>query len=291
MILLFAYSTAFSQSQTQTQTDEAPPDTEIFLIPFHENEIKIDQIRNITNRKGYDNQPFFFPDGGKLFYTSIRDSEQADIYLYDLATQKTTRITQTEESEYSPTVMPGGNYFSTVRVEKDGTQRLWKFPIAGGEPVLIFTEIKPVGYHTWLNSNAAALFILGEPPTLQMADIATGKAKVIASNIGRGMSKIPGKQTLSFVLKQSETNWTVQEWDPASGRMTPVATTLRDCEDIGWTPDGVLLMASGSKLFRLSAQNKEWLQIADLESAGLSRITRIAVSPNGDWIAVVSEQR
>jgi dipeptidyl aminopeptidase/acylaminoacyl peptidase len=298
LILILIGSFAFAQTQTQSQTqsqpqtDEAPPDTEIFLFPFDGNAIKVDQIRNITSRKGYDNQPSFFPDGQKLFYTSIRDSKQADIFLFEIANQKTTQITSTEESEYSPTVMPDGKFFSTVRVEKDETQRLWKFPIGGGgaRPELILREIKPVGYHAWLNSNSVALFILGEPPTLQVADVTSGKARTVASNIGRGMSKIPGKQSLSFVSKETETKWTLKEWDPSTGETKELATTLPESEDIGWTPDGTLLSASGSKVYRLSAE-KQWEEIADLAAKGLSRITRIAVSPKGNWIAIVSETR
>ena len=43
----------------------------------------------------------------------------------------TTRVTNTPESEYSPTVTPDGAHISVIRVEADGTQRLWRFTIDG----------------------------------------------------------------------------------------------------------------------------------------------------------------
>jgi len=39
---------------------------------------------NITNNAGYDNQPSFAPDGGSLFFTSIRGGATTDIYRYDI---------------------------------------------------------------------------------------------------------------------------------------------------------------------------------------------------------------
>jgi len=68
------------------------------------------------------------PDGHGVLYTSIRN-KQADIYRYDLQSGATTQVTNTAESEYSPTLMPDRKNISVVRVEADGkTQRLWKFP-------------------------------------------------------------------------------------------------------------------------------------------------------------------
>ena len=41
------------------------------------------------------------------------------------------RVTNTPESEYSPTVTPDGAHISVIRVEADGTQRLWRFTLDG----------------------------------------------------------------------------------------------------------------------------------------------------------------
>ncbi len=139
---------------------------------------------NITHREGYDNQPSFTPDGRAILYTSIRDG-QADSWRYDIALETLTRITTTPESEYSPTVMPSGTTFSAVRVEADSTQRLWSFDLDGDNPQILLHDIKPVGYHAWADASTLALFVLGQPPTLQLADVTSGTARVMASNIGR----------------------------------------------------------------------------------------------------------
>src|SRR5687768_13073886 len=161
VLLSIFVSIAFPQSQTQTQSQPAaPPSTDIFLFPLENGKIEVAGSRNITNRMGYDNQHHFLPDSKKLFLTSIREDEQADIFLYEIGTASAKRLTNTAESEYSPTLTPDGHFFSTIRVEKDGTQRLWKFPLSGGNPVLILEQVKPVGYHAWIDPNSLALFIL-----------------------------------------------------------------------------------------------------------------------------------
>src|SRR5881394_3042302 len=105
---------------------QQPPSTDIFLAPLsiEDGRPVIGSPVNVTNRPGYDNQPSFTPDGHALLFTSIHDDGQSDIYRYDLATKEITRVTNTPESEYSATVMPGNQRFSVVRVEMDSTQRL-----------------------------------------------------------------------------------------------------------------------------------------------------------------------
>src|SRR5688572_4596824 len=98
-----------SQTQPQTQTQSqpaAPPSTDIFLFPFENGKIIASGMRNITQRKGYDNQPHFLPDSKNLFFTSIGEDEQADIFLYDIRSATAKKITNTPESEYSPTLTP-----------------------------------------------------------------------------------------------------------------------------------------------------------------------------------------
>src|SRR5262249_864272 len=137
---------------------------------------------NITKRAGYDNQPYFIPSGKELFYTSIRKDEQADIYKYDLTKKSEIPFTNTPESEYSPTLTPDKRFISVVRGEADKKQHLWRFPLSGGKPEILIPSVEPVGYHCWLSSNTVALFVLGEPPTLQIVNLSGGKPAVIAKN-------------------------------------------------------------------------------------------------------------
>jgi WD40 repeat protein len=282
---------AAARSQTPSPSPAATPGfSDIFIVEVKNERdgMRFGRPVKITTFAGYNNQPSFLADGRSILYTSIRNN-QADIYRYDLRSATTSQITNTPESEYSPTLMPDGKSISVVRVESDGTQRLWKFPLAGGTPSLILEKIKPVGYHLWIDDHTLALFILGKPNTLQIVDTRTGKAETFAENPGRILRRIPHQNKFSFVHKISDREWTIKEFDLRTHTSASLTATLPGVEDYAWLPSGTLLMAKDSKLFSLvPLRGKTWEEIGDFSKAGLKGITRIAVSPKGDRIAIVA---
>jgi hypothetical protein len=283
---------AAAAAQTQTPAPaQAPPSTDIFLVDLKQQRGSLSAVKvaNVTSRAGYDNQPVFVDGGRSILYTSVREDGQADIYRYTIAARTHARLTETKESEYSPTPMPDGRHISVVRVEADSTQRLWKFPAGGGAPSLVLEAIKPVGYHAWVDAQRVAVFILGQPNTLQLADLRTGKAEVIIESAGRSLHMVPAGEKLSFVHKVSEKEWWIKALDLKTRAVTPVTRTLAGSEDFAWTAQGVLLMANGPKLFKLDpAKDKDWQEVADFSHAGVGQITRLAVSPKGDRLAIVA---
>ena len=292
-LIIFGLGAA-ARSQTPSPSPAATPGfSDIFIVDV-KNEgggRRFSQPVKITTLAGYNNQPSFLPDGRGILYTSIRD-KQADIYHYDRRSGATSQITNTPESEYSPTLMPDGRNISVVRVEANGTQRLWKFPLKGGEPSLILENIKPVGYHLWIDDHTLALFILGakgQPNTLQIVNVPTEKAEVVAENPGRILRLIPHQNRLSFVHKISDQEWIVKAFDLKTRKVATLIKTFPGVEDYAWTPAGILLMAKDAKLFKWNTTvDRDWQQIADFSQAGLKRITRISVSPKGDRIAIVA---
>jgi hypothetical protein len=117
--------------------------------------------------------------------------------------------------------------------------------------------VKPVGYHAWADDHTLALFVLGQPATLQIADTRTGTARVIARDIGRSIQRIPGStpvSSISFVQRERSgdtATFVIKELDPATGATTVLipavaGSTEADC---AWTPDGTLLMVKGGVLY------------------------------------------
>jgi rhodanese-related sulfurtransferase len=281
-----------AQTATPSPTP-TPPATDIFLVDVatENGEMKFGRLIRITDWNGYNNQPFFLPDGKGLLYTSIRADKQADIYKYEIASRATARVTETPESEFSPTLTPDGKFISVVRVEADSTQRLWKFPLAGGRPILILEKTKPVGYHTWIDENTLALYVLGNPNTLQLVDVRTAKAEVLAENIGRTLRLIPHQSKLSFVHRISDQEWIIKALDLKTHQITSLIKTLPGSEEYAWSPSGVLLMAKDSKLFVWKSGNDpDWKEVWDFSSAGLKGITRIAMNRSGNQIAIVARR-
>jgi len=248
---------------------------------------------NITDRPGYDNQPSFSDDEHGIFFTSVREDAQADIYRYDISTKRITRITTTApESEYSATSIEGGRAISVVRVERDSTQRLWRFPLDGGTPTVIVERVRPVGYHAWADDHTLALFVLGSPNTLQLADTRTGKSDTIATNIGRSLHRIPATHRVSFVRKVAPAEWWIESLDPPTRKTTRLMRLPEGVEDYAWLPNGSVVCGRDSKLLWWSGKGgDEWREIADLAQAGVKGITRLAVSPRGGQLAFVADGR
>jgi WD40 repeat protein len=293
LYLLGSLVVATAQTPSPSPTPAAaPPASDIFIVEVtsHNGKMNLGLPVKITSWVGYNNQPSFTADGQSILYTSIRD-KQADIYRYDIRGQATTQTTKTPESEYSPTLMPDGKSISVVRVEADGTQRLWKFPLAGDAPALILEKIKPVGYHLWIDDHTLALFILGKPNTLQLVDTRTEKAETIAENPGRILRRMPHQNKFSFVHKISDKEWAIKAFDLKTRTSASLIATLPGVEDYAWLPDGTLLMGKDSKLFAVvPLTGKTWTEVADFSVAGVKGITRIAVNAKGDRIALVARR-
>ncbi len=275
----------------------APPDTEIYLasLAVRGDRVELGAARNISNNAGYDNQPAFTSEGDSILFTSARGGTQTDIYRYDIAAGRVIQVTNTPESEYSPTVTPAGD-LSVVRVEADKTQRLWRFTMDGRDPRVVLADVKPVGYHAWIDDHTLALFVLGQPSTLQIADTRTGAARVVAKDIGRSIRTIPGGRTISFVQRDRNgdaVSLAIAELESASGTTTkltaaPDGATEADC---AWTPDGLLLVAVRDRLYGWRRGWPSMRELAALDAAGLHGVTRLAVSPKGDALAIVAAPR
>ena len=246
-----------------------------------------------TDRAGYDNQPHFLPGGQILLFTSIDESGQADIFQYGLESKETSHLTDTSpEREYSATVMPAGDRVSVIRVDADSAQRLWSFDLSGQDPKLLLPEIAPVGYHAWIDEDRLALFVLGNPATLQIASLSRGTGEIVAYDIGRSLYRIPGTGRVSFLQWQENRRGAVTALDPQTGETEVLALLLEGNEYYAWTPSQALIMGQGSKLFRFdSVSHGSWTEMADLGPAGVEGISRIAISPEGDRIAIVGVGR
>lgn len=244
------------------------------------------------NPKGYNNQPNFVDNNTLYMTVQFPEDSQTDIYELDLSTNKIARVTRTIEGEYSPTLMPNGRSFSAIRVEADGasTQRLWQFPIDrtnNGKPV--FADIEGVGYHQWLDLQKVALFIVGQPHKLMIANQKTGSAVELLDNIGRGFQKI-GSEQLAFIHKVTEDTWYIKEMNSYTYRFKEIVQTLPGSEDFIYLRDGTFLMGNGSKLYKFNRLfDKEWKEIADFKYYGITNITRLAISENGT-IAIVDKK-
>lgn len=261
--------------------------TDIYLAPLTRvgDSIVVGPATNVTHRPGYDNQPGFLPDSRGFLYTVIDAAGRADIWRYDIADKRSTQVTNTPESEYSATAMPGGKRFSVIRVERDSAQRLWSFAMDGSDPQLVLTNLKPVGYHAWLGENRLATYVLGSPSTLHVIDRDGSADEIRARDIGRAVQRLVSAPGFSYTQRDSTRAYWIMR-DPLDGHVaTSLVRAPADNEFHVWTPEGVLLSATSGVLVRWNGRTGEqgqWLPVANLAtSSGAKNVSRLAVSPDG----------
>jgi hypothetical protein len=290
----------------QAQAPAAPlPGTDIYVVPLSGGlaSMKTAKPRPVSTAPGYDNQPYFSPDGNRVLFAGNHDGKQTDVFAFDRASGRVTQLTSTPENENSPTFLPAGlgeaGGFSVVRSELDKTQRLWRFNAAGRDAQLILTDIRPVGYHAWVDADRVALFVLGEPNSLQLASVKTGKGEVAANGIGRSLHRIPAfaeasggkaRALVSFVHREPSGEFWIKQIDVDSKKIEPLTKVVEGSteRDMAWMPDGrTILMSGGTKVFSWRRGGSAWTEVFDAAPHKLGAVSRIAVSPKGDAIAIV----
>jgi hypothetical protein len=267
----------------------AQPATDIILadLELQKDKIIIRHAKNITARPGYDNQPFFHPDGASLYFVSADDSARTDIYSYDIQIQGTRRITHTRDKEYSPTVTPDKNFISCILQNDAGAQHLVKYSLQGHNPLVLIDD-KIVGYHAWANAENVLVFTLPQPFKLELVDVARKTSVTITDSIGRSLHRIPGTEKLSFLKKVKEGAYEIHSLD-ANSKTTQLLIKAPGSKeyDMAWTPDGRILVSDGSQLLFAKPGADDTWRSANIEKPFEKNVTRIAISSDGKKIALV----
>lgn len=274
----------------------------LFDLKITDGQLVISNGKNITNHKGYDNQPFFHPSKPLIYFSSFNDSGRSDIKYYNIETKETKSLTTTHDREYSPTVTPDGKYLSCILQRDNSAQDLVKYPIEGGRPVVLVWHLK-VGYHTWLRDNKVFLYVLDDSihNSLHNYDVATNMDTVIAENIGRSLHPVPGEDALSYVQKLADKKSVIKRYVLSTGVSSPILFTLPGQDFFCWTQlspntEGkkYLVTSDGNKLFfhqdysATEFKDKTWQPVmVEGDATMLKGVTRLAINADNTKIAVV----
>tara|TARA_B110000114_G_C15042897_1_gene377884 strand:- start:276 stop:1421 length:1146 start_codon:yes stop_codon:yes gene_type:complete len=223
-----------------------------------------------------------------LFYSGTRNG-QTDIVKYDIETGRMKWISATEGSEYSPLKIPKRNRASAIRLEKDGTQKLYSYNLKKNVSKPLVDDII-IGYHNWYDDKTIISSVLEDGGlSLFITNTDEPKNYKVDTNIGRSLHNIPKSNLVSYISKKNK-KWEIKSLDPETVETKFIANTLPNSEDICWTINGTILMGRGDVLYKLNPEtDKSWKKVASLKKYGIKNITRLATSPNGNRIAIVGE--
>ena len=158
-------------------------------------------------------------------------------------------------------------------------------PREGAAAEVIFADIGPVGYHAWFDADYVALWRLQDPSLLQLVELKTQATKTIATAVGRSPQSVPNRRAVSFT-RATDNGTLIEVYDLDLDRSDALTVMPEGGEFHAWTPDGILLSSAGSRVF--AWQDDDWQEVVDLAHLGL-KLSRLAVSPDGNGLALVAE--
>jgi hypothetical protein len=266
--------------------------TDIFLadLRVQGDSLQLSAPVNVTAREGYDNHPWFLPDGEAFLYVSQIDG-QTDVFRHDVASGKQTRLTQTPENEFSPTLPGDGPRMMVVRWAGDMSDgALWWYAPDGTPQAEANGSVPRVGFYTFADANTLALFINDAEQSFFLSDALSGETTRIGEAMGGSAPRrMPGEAAaVSFLRQHADGAWWLSRLDVATREVTPLVPMLTGVAHYTWLADGSALAAEGGTLHRWMPGASTWQALITFDDPALQGITRIAVSPAGDRIALVS---
>ncbi|MBU1011529.1 MAG: hypothetical protein KKG99_00870 [Bacteroidetes bacterium] len=282
LIPFFLFSYVLLQSQTGTEIY-------LFDLKVENNQITLSNPQNITGHEGYDNQPSFHRTEPVIYYASFDNEGRSDIKYYNYQTRETKNLTTTQEREYSPTLTPDEKFISCIIQRDNGAQDLGKYPVEGGQPIILSNKYL-IGYHAWIDESKLLAYVLSEDMgELHYIDLKSGEDLIITTKIGRSLHKIPSRNTMSYIDKSLPENWRINSFDLITRKTSTIASTLPLREDMCWTRNGLIIMSDGNQLYFLNPESSnEWkpVQIKG-EIFGIKGITRLAINSENNKLAIV----
>jgi hypothetical protein len=259
-------------------------DISLFRILNNDSGIQLQFETNLIKHPGYDNQPAFNQTSELLLFTRMQGS-QTDIWQVNLSDGKLSQVTDTQESEYSPTPL-APSVFSSV-IAFNGRQTLWRIE-HGKHQQKLSGSVEPVGYHTWISDHGLALFRLGEPNELVLLRKGAHgqQAQVIARDIGRSLAADPKHNRLFYVQNIPEGSW-LTEYPLSTGKAKPLIRLFAGQQDFAFHPELGFFHSDGRSIYLADFSSLSWQRLKIRNQAVIHSITRLAVSPNHQWLAVV----
>ena len=296
LVCLFFNSVyAAEEGEEPAEEQDAIPDSEIYLYELKniDQAYSIAKGKNISSHKGYDNQPFFTPGGKTILFASERDGKQTDIYEYSIGSEELVQVTRTEFMEYSPKTSPDNQIITFVRDGENPDQTVWKMNRQTGENSWAINTKEPVGYYHLNHENGDVLIWLRYGYSVQYLNLVRNEVRFVSGHAVPGTPKqVPASNRFSFVHRQSNGEMWIKSFDPKTYSITPIAPLSGTNSDYAWAPNGDIFRAENNILYVWGKENssRQWVKVLDLSDLFKGTITRLAISPDGQKIALVENR-
>jgi len=270
---------------------KAQENTEIYVfdIATSENGLAFSNIKNISNDKGYDNQPFF-QDNNTIIFAG-NNNKATDIATVSLSNyKKEFSFQKTVGGEFSPQPIPNSKLIASVRLDTSGLQRIYSYNSETKNSEELIKDI-PVAYFSFYDASQMLTSILSNDKLdLIFFDLKNNSHKPIVKNSGRSLSKIPKKEAMSYTAFNEDGYLDIFQLDVKDLQSYFISELPLGIQDYAWLNDSQIIIGTNMSILMYDLfGDGEWEKVADLSSFKIKNITRLAVSPNGKKIALVAE--
>jgi hypothetical protein len=253
-------------------------------------ELAIGELTNISaGHPGYDNQPSFMPDGQALVYAKqVADLDDTGLgvqaQLVDLASGTIRPLG--DAHGFSPTPTADGKQLMILR-----QGRVWLHDLNGKE-IRALTDTNDAGYFTPFDDRTWVLFLNNPDRPILIYDPKTGAREGMAMHATTAPYRVANARAVTFVAEE-ESKRVLRRLDLKTRRVETLTTIpFPSGGHHVWTSRGTLLIASGATIYEWHPEYPNmWHPVYRAEHPDLQSITRIALSPRGDRIALVSTPR
>ena len=269
------------------------PDTDIWLVDIIKKDGKYTckNPLNITNKNGYDNQPSFSNDDKGIYFVSVKEPNQTEIFFYSIKNKTTTPLRQTRESEYSPTQTIDAKFITSVVVLADSSQQLFNYDVTNilAPEAISKNAINTdsVGYFTWLSKDTILYYKLTEPHSLRAWDLKTNKDAWICNNPTRAFKKIKNTQQFIYGIKDS-TSVQFRIYNPTLKESKFFTSYPSLNEDFIWNNELGLIKSENADLLRYNEQTKTWDLLFSFSNLDIKKITRFNFDSKNKRLTFVS---
>jgi len=97
--------------------------------------------RQLTTASGLEAEPKISPDGSFVAYAGSEAGGSRDIWLLDVRSGQTLRLTDDPKSDHSPAWFPDGSNLAFVS-DRGGKDGIWKVPKLGGPPISLLPDAR-----------------------------------------------------------------------------------------------------------------------------------------------------
>ncbi len=265
--------------------------SEVYLMDlnFNEDNFEIKNFRNISNNKGYNNQPYFSSNNELLY--ARNNKGQTDIAHYTIDTDSFEWVNKsTPGGEYSPQSIPNSTDIAAVRLDPDGKQRLYRYD-SKGNTVEMYADLE-VAYFTFSTKNTLVASVLSNGSLDLKVAHNDSQVYTILKQSGRSIHRIPGTEAISYSALNEEKNMDIYQLDLESLESFFICQLPIGIQDYAWWEDYKIFIGSGNKLYVYDLYGSgDWQEVVDLSSYNIENITRIAISPDTKHLALVAEPK